>query len=146
MGNAITNKLKLTENEFKARFLSLPSRMGDIALRFIDGNFRAQGYQGTSFIRWAVRKAQTKKNKGRAILVGSGRMRRGFRKQVRGSAEVAIINDTVYADVHNAGLRSGRGAGFDMPKRQMVPIEPNDSPVLVNALRRDIINQLQMFK
>lgn len=29
-----------------------PSAAGDTALRFINGNFRAQGWQGASFSKW----------------------------------------------------------------------------------------------
>jgi phage gpG-like protein len=144
MQNNFTGKLNDLERKAKMLLLTFPSKAGDITLRFIDGNFKAQGFQGITFMKWAIRKAASKKDKrkGRAILVNKGRLRRGFRKQVQGAGAVAIINDVEYARVHNEGLQAGRGKGFNMPKRQMIPTTPEESPVLVNAIRKMIIKEL----
>jgi phage gpG-like protein len=150
--NEITGQLKSMEAKAQTLLYSFPQKAGDIALRFIDGNFKAQGYQGASFVKWknVQRRMQGTKAykygkasaKTRNILIGKGRLRRGFRKQVEGAGAVRIINDAAYAQVHNEGLQAGRSK-FTMPKRQFAPIEPNDSPVLVNAIRRMIERELK---
>lgn len=66
-------------------------------LRFIDGNFRAQGWQGATFQKW-----KPIKRKG-TILVKTGRLRRGTNYTIS-SGQARIYNNTVYADVHNRGL------------------------------------------
>lgn len=38
----------------------------------------------------------------------------------RQGRDVAITSDKVYAEVHNEGLRAGRGKGLKMPKRQFI--------------------------
>ena len=65
----LKNKAREVERYAMTKF---PSTAGNIALRFIDGNFRAQGYQGTSFNRWK----KSKGNKG-TTLVDSGVLRAG---------------------------------------------------------------------
>lgn len=40
-----------------------------------------------------------------------------YNKDGRG---VEITNPKIYAEVHNKGLRAGRGKGFKMPKRQFI--------------------------
>jgi phage gpG-like protein len=173
--NNITTQLTALESEINRLKAGFASKAGDIALRFIDGNFKAQGYQGTTFIRWAVRKSADKKRKGRAILVDRGRLRRGFRKIRLGVGAVQIVNDVPYAQIHNEGgtinmparqsvvhfkIKGGRykfsstkkanaaqkvsksAHNINMPKRQMAPIDANDSPVLSNAIKNYIIKEL----
>ena len=150
------------------------------ALRFIGGNFAAQGYQGAGFIRWAARKSTSKKNAGRAILVKSGRLKRGWRGRNSAPGEVTIGNDVPYAEIHNNGgtinkaarsetfLRnryvkgakkgmfkkgSVQGKGFSfkehgvtMPRRQMMPTNDSDSPVLRAAIERDLRQEIAEFE
>lgn len=40
-----------------------------------------------------------------------------YKKQQR---SLLFTSDKIYADVHNRGLKAGRGAGFIMPKRQFI--------------------------
>lgn len=150
-------------------------------LRFIGGNFAAQGYQGTTFMRWASRKANTKKNQGRALLVQSGRLKRGWRGFNSAPGEVTIANDVPYAEIHNNGgiiNKSARSETFlrnrylkgtnkgkfkrgvttatkgftykehtiKMPRRQMMPTNDSDSPVLRAAIERDLLQEIQLFE
>ena len=39
--------------------LEFPNMAGNITLRFINGNFRAQGFQGTTFKKWKPSKGTT---------------------------------------------------------------------------------------
>lgn len=74
-----------------------PNRAGNISLRFINGNFRAQGWQGTTFQRW-------KKNRRKGtILIKTGSLRRGnYFTTAPGQAHVR--NDVKYAALHNRGF------------------------------------------
>lgn len=73
-----------------------PNRAGRMAVRFINGNFRAQGWQGTTFQPW-------KKNgrKG-TILVKTGRGRRGT-NFTTAPALVKVFNNVPYMAAHNSG-------------------------------------------
>jgi phage gpG-like protein len=147
--------------------------------RFIDGNFRAQGFQGSTFQTWPK-----KMGKGR-ILLRTGNLRRSIHAEVApGTAR--IYTNAPYAGVHNRGFKgavnvkahtrnrytatqvgTGRftkggvertktvhtlsGSGqvkahqrqMNIPKRQFMPESISDSPVLMNAIRRDVINNIK---
>lgn len=68
-------------------------------LRFIDGNFRGQGWQGSSFNRW-----QPIKRKG-TILVKTAALRRSFNYAGAGTGAVRFYSNIRYAYVHNRGFR-----------------------------------------
>ena len=179
MRNTISQHLRNVEGEVRKMALYFPSMAGEKALRFINGNFRAQGYQGATFNKW-----KSIQRKG-TILVHKGHLRRGFRAEVKGMGVVAITNNVPYANIHNRGFSgtvrvgpfkrriTGRAArysvktrkrlkdakynkGFatvqahtrkvNIKQRQFAPITANDSPVLTNAIRREIIKQLQSFR
>jgi phage gpG-like protein len=75
-----------------------PRKAGEISLRFIDRNFRDQGYHGTTFQSWKP----LKKRQG-TILVITGRLRRG--NYFETSPGIAHIkNDVPYASAHNNGF------------------------------------------
>jgi phage gpG-like protein len=71
-------------------------------------------------VKWKKRKRGSKRNIGRAVLTNTGRLRRSLTKKKTGNYTVLISTNVDYAQVHNEGLRSGRGKGFKMPKRQFV--------------------------
>lgn len=156
-----------------------PGMAGRKILRFIDGNFRAQGWQGASFQRWKPNR------RGGTILVRRGILRRSFRQEV-GAGSVRTYSTSPYAAIHNRGFRgtvsikahSRRkyeaqriGTGrftktgrerkktihvqsgviqvkahtrkVNIPQRQMMPERYNDSPVLINSIKRDVIKTLK---
>lgn len=79
---------------------------GGKTLRFIDGNFAAQGYQGAIFKPWEIRKKETKKTKGKNILSGmTYKLRRGFNYGEVVPGEVRVYNNVPYAKIHNTGGR-----------------------------------------
>lgn len=152
-----------------------PNRAGRIATRFINGNFRAQGWQGATFQRW---KANRRKG---TILIKTGQGRRGT-GFTTAPAQVRVYNDVKYMAVHNTGFNGtvripahtrrimgkkkvGRGIysvktkrermktvatvkaittvkehtrKMNIPKRKFFPTSMQDSPVLANALSREI--------
>ncbi|KQT17412.1 hypothetical protein ASG31_08350 [Chryseobacterium sp. Leaf404] len=77
----------------------LPKKKANMMIRYVNGNFRAQGFQGTYFKKWKP----TKKKKGR-ILIESGRLRAATRVII-GVGEVTLRNDMPYAQVHNEGFK-----------------------------------------
>lgn len=167
----IRRKAALLENYV---YVSFPPAAGNISMRFINGNFRAQGWQGRSFQPW-------KKNKrGGTILVKRGQLRRGTYFVTQPGAAI-LRNNVAYAKIHNQGFngtvsvrshqrrilqaqrvhtgrvtRTGKMqmrtvhtlAGVqnvkahtrkvNMPARQFMPTSDTDSPVLMNAIRREI--------
>lgn len=183
----------MTPQEFEQKLLSsarevrtytatrLPVTMGNTALRFIDGNFRAQGFQGTSFKKWKPNK------RGGTVLVKSGNLRASNYYTTQ-PGQVTLKNDTPYAKANNEGLKeevtvkahtrnryakTKVGTGrftkkgkermrtmtvksgeskvkshrrkMNIPKRQFMPTSPNDSPVLNNAVVRQVSNDLKQI-
>lgn len=64
------------------------------ALRFVDDNFRKQGWEGTGW---------ESSGEGKSILVNTGALKRGFTSE-RSAGQVKVINDMPYAKVHNEGF------------------------------------------
>lgn len=159
--------------------VEFPKRAGNISLRFINGNFRAQGWQGNTFQPWK----ETARNG--TILVRKGKLRRGTKLST--SIGVArLYNDVPYAGVHNRGFKGlvfvkphkrqvfeankvatgrltktgkaqmktihtvksvgwvrGHHREMNIPKRQFMPEDMTQSPVLYNAVRREIERTLK---
>lgn len=94
-----SNLIRKKGAELKAYTESVfPSKAGNTSLRFVNGNFRAQGFQGASFKRW-----KPNKRKG-TVLVKSGKLRAAnyFTSQ---SGQATIKNQMPYAGVHNNGFK-----------------------------------------
>lgn len=130
--------------------IGLPQVMGNEALNFVLDNFKKQGFQGTGFQKWRLRKNPTKwgpvKRPGRSVLVDSGRLRNSGRIAFMTGESVGLQWDVPYAKAHNEGLTIGqiqtvksftRKNGQDviahnrrvtqrLPKRKFV----GDSPIL----------------
>lgn len=159
-----------------------PNRAGRIAVRFVNGNFRAQGWQGTTFQKW---KENARKG---TILIKTGRGRRGTSFSTQ-PAQTRVYNDVQYMGVHNRGFsgtvsvgthrrnlmgKQKMGTGrfsiksrkermktvavvksvttvkghtrkMNIPKRKFMPESMQDSPVLANALRREITRSLNQI-
>lgn len=138
-----------------------PRLLGNDALNFFLDSFKRQGWQGATFQPWAARKNKTN-NKGRAILVQSGRLRRSPRI-ISTTAETATIGtDVPYAQAHNEGFNGSvkqnvkafdrksaigkivavrahaRTIQMSLPKRQFM----GDSPVLTKQLINRLTNEL----
>jgi len=161
-----------------------PAVVGNIALRFINGNFRAGGFQGASFSPWKKKK----KGKGTTLVItGALRAANYYTAQ---EGQVTLKNSMPYAKAMNegfnetvnvkahvrnkyvktkvkTGLLTKKGtertktltskAGetqvkahsrkMNIPKRQFMPTNENDSPVLNNAVQRQVARDIdQIFK
>ena len=176
--NAKANEIKSYANN------QFPSVAGNISLRFINGNFRAQGFQGASFSPWK----KSKKGKG-TTLVNIGNLRAANYYSTQ-PGQVTLKNNMPYAKVMNEGFKgtvtvkshsrnkygkSKVGTGkltksgkelmqtvtfksgqsivkshsrkMNIPKRQFMPTSENDSPVLKNAIQRQVARDIeQIFK
>lgn len=76
-----------------------PSVAGNVALRFVNGNFRAQGFQGQSFERW-----QRSKKKSGSTLVDKGHLRAATFYTTQ-PGQTTLKNSMPYAKTHNEGFK-----------------------------------------
>jgi len=139
-----------------------PKAMGGIAIRFINGNFRAQGWQGSTFQPWAPLK---KPRVGGSILRLTGHLNDSIFFNVQ-PGRVVVRTYTPYAKAHNEGyegptnvkahtrtINTAKGVKtiaikaftkqMRLPKRQFMPMDVNDSPVLYEALKKETIRGLK---
>lgn len=91
----LKNKARQLEQYAMMKF---PSTAGNIALRFIDGNFRAGGFQSAAFQRW--KKSSSKGT----TLVKSGALKAGSYYTTQ-PGQATILNQLAYAKVHNEGFK-----------------------------------------
>lgn len=130
--------------------IEMVDTMGNYAVNHFKQSFRDEGFTDESFDPWKRRKVKDSRRgrqfryekfagtdeeegkrfkvktvdvrsvKNRAILTKTGRLRRSLVAKKSGRYAVRINSNLPYANVHNEGLRSGRGKGFVMKKRQFV--------------------------
>ena len=115
------NKLGLGKKirMLRQTLLVLPRVLATEGVNFSKKAFVKQGWTDQAFQKWDKRKQKTK-GKQRAILVKSGDLGKSVRILKSGIGRATYGSTLKYAPVHNAGLRAGRGRGFQMPKRQFV--------------------------
>lgn len=90
--------------------------MNDIKVELqdeFDKNFERKAFFDRS---WKPRTEYTTRG---SLLLVTGTLRRSISAKVEGM-RVVFLSSVEYASVHNEGLKAGRGAGFDMPKRQFI--------------------------
>ncbi|MDD4217464.1 MAG: hypothetical protein PHZ24_09040 [Bacteroidales bacterium] len=166
----IDRKAKLIASYANSRF---PAEAGNTALRFINGNFRAQGWQGKSFQQWS----KSDKLKG-STLIKKGHLRAASYYVTTGAGSVTLRNTMPYAKAHNEGsyinavqnvgaytrkahtrMQGGklvkvrqsvvnshtRRLSFKMPRRQFFPTATSPSPVLNNAITRNIKREFKQI-
>ena len=108
------------------------------AMNFFKRSFRNQGFTNRNLVKWQQRKNQGKRNKGRAILVQSGKLRRSFRPSFN-SHSIGVQNYQPYASTHNDGLRHPRSKTKRMPKRQFM----GNSKALMDELEANMLNDIE---
>lgn len=104
------NPFNNLNSRFKSRLLTLPIKVGDTAILYTKQRFAQANWIDHRVESWRPRKAvtkwgKTKRNKGRALLVDTGRLRRSIRIMGKTSSSVTIGSDVPYASVHNDGFR-----------------------------------------
>ena len=177
-----SQSLRKKEAELKNYATSrFPSKAGNIALRFVNGNFRAQGFQGSTFKRWSPN------SRNKTILVKTGKLRAATHFTTQ-AGQAIIKNHMPYAKVHNEGFKgeisikahtrnqytkTKVGTGkytkkgkerkktvsiktgqstvkahtrkVDIKQRQFAPTSANPSPVLDNAIIRELAKDLNQI-
>jgi len=113
------------------------------AVQFFQENITGrQGFLDRSVEKWPKRKKNI--DPGRNILVGKG----GGAKLYKSISRTGLTSKRViigikgepkaYASVHNFGLKSGRGKGFMMPKRQFMGESKTLNKKIVRLIRERI--------
>lgn len=85
--------------------LSAPMKIGEVVVLFSNQRFREQMWVDRGSEPWKARKPNAARNRGRNLLVDSGRLRRSVRITRTTSDEVTVGTDVPYARVHNDGFR-----------------------------------------
>lgn len=86
-------------------FRDIPRIVGTEAVNHFKSSFRLQGFYDGSLKRWQDRRPGAKRNKGRALLVNTGALRRSIRVTQQNADGVAVGSDLPYASAHNSGVR-----------------------------------------
>jgi len=127
------SKLKLTDKigKFRSMKSAILEKMANNAInQFKVENFDVQGFIDTSVLKWAPRK---KKDKGRKILVKTGRLRQSITVLSRTSDSVTVGTVVPYAEFINNGTPK-------MPQRKFIgksaKLEAKNKRVLNDALAR----------
>jgi phage gpG-like protein len=111
---------------FSTAFTKIRNQAGVLAVNHFKQSFIKGGFTDNGFEAWKIPKRKKGKNaektrKGtRATLVKSGTLKRSIRVTKTSGFDIAIGSDLPYAQVHNEGLKAGRGKGFIMPQRQFI--------------------------
>ena len=122
-------------NDFKTQRKALPAKLGNIAVKFFQDNFRREGFIDNSLTRWQRRKRETRRSRGKKILQNTGRLRRSIKRLTTTFGRIVIGTRGVpYAEVHNEGLGV-------MPKREFV----GDSAKLEKLLQKRISKEIAIF-
>lgn len=121
----LSPQLREAAEKFKRESKKILVIAAEHAVQFFQENITGrQGFLDRKVEKWPKRK--NKVDPGRNILVGKGGGSKLYKSISRtGLTSKKVIigikgKARVYASVHNFGLRSGRGKGFTMPKRQFM--------------------------
>ena len=121
--------------------------VGAEAVSHYRASFRDQGFTDKSKGKWKNVQRRTnprdasKAAAKRPILTGSGELGNSIHWR-RSLQDVEIYSDKIYAEVHNKGLRAGRGKGFQMPKRQFI----GKSEALTRKISKKVAQRLNAIK
>ena len=109
---------------------SLPIQLGNMIRTNSLQAWQKQGWTNTGFVKWEPRKSK-KNDKGRAILVKTGKLRNSIKVTRATWAKVIVGSSRKYAKAHNVGVGK-------MPKRQFL----GDSVILERKLRVTIVSAI----
>lgn len=99
------NILAKHEQHFKKVLMYAPGMLGNVAVNFFLDRFRYQNWLGHTAEPWRQRRRNTRRNRGRALLIQSGRLRRSIRITKVTGLTVTIGTDVPYAKAHNTGFK-----------------------------------------
>lgn len=119
----------------------IPRKIANIVLKSVLDNFDKESFDGNS---WQPRKNNYQS--GRKLLVKSGDLRRSIRIRKVSKKIISLATNVPYAQVHNEGLKAGRGAGFEMPKRTFFDIDEktkNEINKMIDFEVRKTLNKIK---
>ncbi len=93
---------KITRMRIDDVFRNLPTWAGNAALNFFLDSWQRQGWFDSGLSKWEPRKKADTKRGNRALLIGSGRLRRSLRLRT-GAGWYEVYTDNPYAKIHNEG-------------------------------------------
>lgn len=97
-------KFKIIAENYQAVVRKVPGVLAVVGVNFFKDSFRRQGWLDKRTEAWKKRSPNAKRNKGRAILISSGRLRNAIRIAEKSGLRVVIANSTPYAAAHNEGF------------------------------------------
>lgn len=136
-GRTLSQDLKKSEHQYRELVaIRLPEKAEQLLLKVVRGSFVQQKYVDGKSSKWEKKK----KENGNKILHGAtADLSKSFETEIRKAGKdttVSIGTDVVYAQIHNEGLM-GKAFGkysFKMPKRQFMPMQGEEHPVVNRAL------------
>lgn len=93
--------IKISIRRYDQGRARLPVQIANNAINHFKDSFRKQGFEDEMVKPWKPRR---KVDRGRAILVRTGRLRRSFSSAIT-PRKIVIINDTPYSIYHNEGTK-----------------------------------------
>ena len=136
LGQSLTKKIR----GLKSLQRSLPVLVGETAKNFFQDSFRNQGFTDSGLKKWKKRKGNT--DPGRGVLIGkangSNTLRNSIRVKTATMKKILITSDLKYSAVHNYGLKTGRGKGFTMPKRQFMGKSKKLDGIIVKLIKNKV--------
>lgn len=93
------------EKHYRNVMMYAPVMLGNDAVNFFLDSFKRQGWQGSYMQPWRARRSNTRRNRGRALLIQTGRLKRSIRVTGTTGGVVRIGTDVPYAKTHNEGFR-----------------------------------------
>lgn len=83
----------------------LPLELSKDAQKFFNASWRNQGFDDGGVQKWKSRAKETKKSKGKAILVSSGNLRTAVGTSLKEATweKIRFVVDVFYAGYHNEG-------------------------------------------
>lgn len=97
------HKLSRKADEFNRLLTRMPRLIGTEAVNFSKKRFREQSWVDHGSDPWKKRKPGAVRNKGRGLLVDSGKLRNSIRITKSGRNFVTIGSSVPYAEIHNKG-------------------------------------------
>lgn len=151
------SEIQRLENEFRELFANYaPTIAGKTAVSYFKKNFQNEAWGRVSWKEVRRRTPGTKANRyaakhhpartSRKILTGdTGDLARSIEIKSVSNGQVVIWtapnafgSKEPYGRVHNEGLRSGRGKGFIMPKRQFMGSSDELNKLIISEIERKL--------
>jgi phage gpG-like protein len=101
----LNNIEKILQAKLQKAVNKLPTILVNEAVNWTKENFSRQGFPGQSFNSWPPRASNAIRNKGRALLVNTGRLKRSIRIISTGPLQAKFGTDVPYAAAHNNGFK-----------------------------------------